>query len=96
MEGERLRRVQPHVTARPSTVEASPNPSFNSLRREQATMTDRQVRQPGPDHPITIEPKPARVLVRVAGRVVADTRNALTLREAGHQPVQYIPSALTR
>jgi uncharacterized protein (DUF427 family) len=28
--------------------------------------------------------------VTVAGRVVADTRNALTLREAGHDPVQYI------
>jgi uncharacterized protein (DUF427 family) len=59
--------------------------------REQATMTDRQVKQPGPDHPITIEPNPARVVVSLAGRVIADTRNALTLREAGYQPVQYIP-----
>jgi uncharacterized protein (DUF427 family) len=29
--------------------------------------------------------------VSVAGRVVADTRNALTLREAAYPPVQYIP-----
>lgn len=46
---------------------------------------------PGPDHPITIEPNPARVVVTVAGRVVADTLQALTLREAGYPPVQYIP-----
>jgi uncharacterized protein (DUF427 family) len=46
---------------------------------------------PGPDHPITIERNPARVVVTVGGRVVADTRAALTLREAGYKPVQYIP-----
>jgi uncharacterized protein (DUF427 family) len=33
----------------------------------------RPVRVPGPDHPITIEPNPARVVVTVAGRVVADS-----------------------
>jgi uncharacterized protein (DUF427 family) len=59
--------------------------------REQAAMADRQVKQPGPDHAITIEPNPARVVVSLAGRVIADTRSALTLREAGYQPVQYIP-----
>lgn len=46
---------------------------------------------PGPDHPITIERNPARVVVTVGGHVVADTRAALTLREAGYKPVQYIP-----
>ncbi|WPP03280.1 DUF427 domain-containing protein [Methylocella tundrae] len=54
-------------------------------------MTDRPIKRPGPDHPITIEPNPARILVTVAGRVVADTRAALTLREASYPPVQYIP-----
>ena len=54
-------------------------------------IANRQVKQPGPDHPITIEPNPARVLVTVAGRVLADSTHALTLREAGHAPVQYIP-----
>jgi uncharacterized protein (DUF427 family) len=49
------------------------------------------VRVPGPDHPITIEPNLARVIVTVGGRVVADTSDALTLREAGYPPVQYIP-----
>jgi uncharacterized protein (DUF427 family) len=46
---------------------------------------------PGPDHPISIEPNPARVTVSIAGRVVADTRNALILREASYAAVQYIP-----
>ncbi|MBW8728358.1 MAG: DUF427 domain-containing protein, partial [Inquilinus limosus] len=46
---------------------------------------------PGPDHPITVTPNPARVVVTVAGKVVADSRNALTLREASYPPVQYIP-----
>jgi uncharacterized protein (DUF427 family) len=53
----------------------------------------RPIRQPGPDHPITIEPNPARVVVTVAGRAIADTRRALTLREAGYRPVDYIPIA---
>jgi uncharacterized protein (DUF427 family) len=53
----------------------------------------RPVKIPGPDHPITIEPNPGRVVVMVAGRVVADTRAALTLREAHYPPVQYIPRA---
>jgi hypothetical protein len=48
------------------------------------TMADKQIKQPGPDHPITIEANPARVVVSVAGRVVADTQDALTLREAGY------------
>ncbi|MGO4122853.1 DUF427 domain-containing protein [Inquilinus sp. YAF38] len=46
---------------------------------------------PGPDHPITVTPNPARIVVTVAGKVVADSRNALTLREASYPPVQYIP-----
>src|ERR1700730_3968539 len=54
-------------------------------------MKEKQVKVPGPDHPISIQRNPARVVVSVGGRVVADTRNALTLREATYPPVQYIP-----
>jgi uncharacterized protein (DUF427 family) len=54
-------------------------------------MVSKRIQQPGPDHPITIEPNRARVTVSVAGRVVADTRDALTLKEASYPPVQYIP-----
>jgi len=56
-------------------------------------MADRPVLQPGPDHPITITANHNRVLVMVAGKVVADTRNALTLQESTYPPVQYIPLA---
>jgi uncharacterized protein (DUF427 family) len=49
------------------------------------------IKIPGPDHPITIERNPARIVVSVAGRIVADTREALTLREAAYAAVQYIP-----
>lgn len=55
-------------------------------------MKDKQVKVPGPEHPISIQRNPARIVVSVAGRVVADTCNALTLREAAYLPVQYIPS----
>ena len=53
--------------------------------------TPKTVKIPGPDHPITIERNPARIVVTVAGRIVADTREALMLREAHYPPVQYIP-----
>ncbi len=49
------------------------------------------VKIPGPDHPITIERNSERVIVSVAGRVIADTREALTLREAHYPAVHYIP-----
>jgi uncharacterized protein (DUF427 family) len=49
------------------------------------------IKIPGPDHPITIERNPARIVVSVAGRIVADTREALTLCEAAYPAVQYIP-----
>jgi uncharacterized protein (DUF427 family) len=54
-------------------------------------MTNRERRIPGPDHPITIERNAKRVVIRVAGTVIADTTHALTLREASYPPVQYIP-----
>ena len=54
-------------------------------------MSEKPHKIPGPDHPITVTPNPGRVVVKVAGKVVADSRNALTLREASYPPVQYIP-----
>src|SRR5690242_10014119 len=58
---------------------------------ESAATTGRPVKIPGPDHPITIEPSRGRVIVSAGGRVVADTRRALTLRESSYAPVHYIP-----
>lgn len=51
------------------------------------------VKMPGPNHPITVEPNPRRVVVTFAGRIIADTQRALTLREAAYPAVQYIPRA---
>ena len=65
-------------------------------------MTDKTIKIPGPDHPILIKANPSRVVVRVDGKVIADTSDALTLREASYPPVQYVPrrdvdmTALTR
>jgi uncharacterized protein (DUF427 family) len=55
------------------------------------TMSPNPIKTPGPDHPIRIERNPSRVVVTLAGKVVADTVHALTLREAGYPPVHYIP-----
>jgi uncharacterized protein (DUF427 family) len=54
-------------------------------------MKEKEIKIPSPDHPISIERNPARVVVSVAGQVIADTRSALTLREADYSLVQYIP-----
>jgi uncharacterized protein (DUF427 family) len=54
-------------------------------------MTARAMKTPGPDHPIAIAPNPGRIVISVAGRVVADTTKALALREASYPPVLYIP-----
>jgi uncharacterized protein (DUF427 family) len=58
---------------------------------EVETMAEKRIALPGPDHPIRIERNPSRVIVSVAGHVIADTRDALTLREAAYAPVQYVP-----
>jgi uncharacterized protein (DUF427 family) len=49
------------------------------------------VKLPGPDHPITIARNADRVRVMLDGHTVADTKRALTLREASYKPVLYIP-----
>ena len=56
-------------------------------------MVDRRTLVPGPDHPITIEPNPRRLTVKLDGETLADTVHALTLREANYPPVHYIPRA---
>src|SRR3982074_3711997 len=65
-------------------------------------MADKPMKIQGSDHPISIDANPSRVGVTVGGKVIADTRDALTLREASYPAVQYIPrrdvdmAALTR
>jgi uncharacterized protein (DUF427 family) len=55
-------------------------------------MTDTRTQlEPGPDHPITVEPLPSHVVVRSGSTVIAETDRALELKEAAYPPVLYIP-----
>jgi len=54
-------------------------------------MNSKPIEIPRPDHPIAITPTKGRVAVTVNGKLIADTRKALTLKEAADPPVQYIP-----
>ena len=54
-------------------------------------MTARAMKQPGPDHPLTVEPSARRVVVTVGGQAIADSHDALIVREASYPPVFYIP-----
>ncbi|KUL33320.1 DUF427 domain-containing protein [Actinoplanes awajinensis] len=56
-------------------------------------MSDKPRLLPGPDHPITITPTGKRVVVTVAGKVVADTQDALSLQESTYPAMQYVPLA---
>ena len=55
-------------------------------------MTDTRPRlEPGPDHPITIQPNAGHVSVRSGAAIIAETDRALELRESNYPPVLYIP-----
>jgi len=54
-------------------------------------VSDKIIKIPSADHPITVEPNPRRVVVTLGGTVIADTTDALVLREASYPAVQYIP-----
>ena len=51
----------------------------------------KEIRIPGPDHPITITPAEGTVRVTVAGKIVAESTQALRLEEKGYPPVYYLP-----
>ena len=51
----------------------------------------KEIRIPGPDHPITISPFEGKVRVMVAGKIVAESTQALRLEEKGYPPVYYLP-----
>jgi uncharacterized protein (DUF427 family) len=54
-------------------------------------MADRPVLKPSEKHPITVTPTAGRVVVTAGGKVVADSRAALTLQESTYPAVQYVP-----
>jgi uncharacterized protein (DUF427 family) len=45
---------------------------------------------------VQVDETPARVRVVLGGETVADTKNALLLKEQGHRPVYYVPLADVR
>ncbi|THD67111.1 DUF427 domain-containing protein [Phenylobacterium sp.] len=49
------------------------------------------MKTPGPDHPITLEPGATRWRAQFAGHVIADSAEALILRESTYPPVVYFP-----
>jgi uncharacterized protein (DUF427 family) len=51
----------------------------------------KEVRIPGPDHPIEISPAEGTVRVTVAGRIVVESKRALRVEEKGYAPVYYLP-----
>jgi uncharacterized protein (DUF427 family) len=51
----------------------------------------KEIKIPGPDHPIAISPAEGKVRVTVAGRIVAESTRALRLEEKGYPPVYYLP-----
>ena len=59
-------------------------------------MSTREVKIPGPDHPITVRPADGRVVARSGDEVVAETDAALALQEASYPEVLYVPLADVR
>ena len=53
----------------------------------------REIKTPGPDHPITVTPSSDHVVVRSGEATIADSRSTLVLQEANYPPVRYIPIA---
>jgi uncharacterized protein (DUF427 family) len=49
------------------------------------------IKVPDAQHHITIDRDATRVVARVGDAVIADTHEAVTLREAGYAPVYYVP-----
>jgi uncharacterized protein (DUF427 family) len=46
-----------------------------------------------PGHRVGVEPVPQRVQVTLGDAVIADSTNALRMRETNHDPVYYFPRA---
>lgn len=56
-------------------------------------MSEKPIKVPGPDHPITVTPYAGRVIASVAGRTIADSTATLSLQEADYPAVHYFPRA---
>jgi uncharacterized protein (DUF427 family) len=63
----------------------------SSASEKSACSVVKEIKIPGPDHPISIAPENAEVRVLVAGHIVARSRRALRLDEVGYSSMLYIP-----
>jgi uncharacterized protein (DUF427 family) len=54
-------------------------------------MPEKTIKIPGPDHPITIEKTTNHVVVTAGGKTIADSHDAILLREASYPAVVYVP-----
>src|SRR5580704_15500079 len=68
----------------------------SNVQHEERAMTNtsskgREIKIPGPDHPITISPVEGKVRVTVACRIIAESTRALRLEEQGYPAVYYLP-----
>ena len=51
----------------------------------------KEIKIPGPDHPITVSPAEGKVRVTITGKIVVESTRALRLEEKGYPPVYYLP-----
>ena len=65
---------------KPGPSDLSPSPSMTPHAQAQFEVNTQELKR---DHPITIEPNPARITISIGGRIIADTREALTRFRAG-------------
>jgi uncharacterized protein (DUF427 family) len=61
------------------------------MQTESGEGKGKEIRIPGPNHPITISPAEGKVRVTVAGRIIAESAQALRLDEKGYPSVYYLP-----
>src|SRR5918994_1636678 len=84
------RRRDPHIgpagLLSPSASWAAKGPLYLSLGH----VLEIIMKEPGPDHLITVTLNPHRIRVMLGGFIVAETTEALTLQEGRLPPVLYI------
>jgi uncharacterized protein (DUF427 family) len=56
-------------------------------------MSEKPIKVPGPDHPISVARTGRRVTATAAGRTIAESTATLTLQEADYPAVEYFPRA---
>ena len=63
---------------------------------ETQTSKGKEIRIPGPDHPIAIFPAEGKVRVTDAEKMVAESTRAIRLEEKGYPPYSYSPRKILK